>query len=340
MRLLRLAYPGGSLRSMSNPPFHSEPDIMSSSFYAFDLSMADNGGVHSNSGINNKAAYLMTDGTGGGTFNGRTVSALGIDKVAKIYYEVQTNLLTSGSDYGDLYNALYQACFNVIGSVGITVADCQEVRDATDAVEMNLEPPFVGFDADAPLCPAGQNPDAIVFSDDMEGGPSNWSFAATSGLSHWRYDSPYGAFAHSGSHFLYGDDFPAYASASYAAMKSSFIVPAFAYLYFSHAYGFEDGFDVFGDPQYYDGGVVEYSVNNGANWASAAGLFVDNGYDGTISSSFGNPLGGQQAFVADSHGYMSPADSICLLWRGKVYASAGGWGSISAGMTGAGGSTM
>ena len=45
----------------------------------------DNGGVHINSGVSNKAAYLMTDG---GTFNGKTVAGLGITKAAKIYYEV------------------------------------------------------------------------------------------------------------------------------------------------------------------------------------------------------------------------------------------------------------
>ena len=72
----------------------------------------DSGGVHTNSGINNKAAYLMVDG---GSFNGKTVTAIGADKTLAIYYEVQTNLLTSGADYADLYNALYQGCLNLVG---------------------------------------------------------------------------------------------------------------------------------------------------------------------------------------------------------------------------------
>jgi bacillolysin len=76
----------------------------------------------------------MTDG---GTFNGKTVIGLGIPKVAKIYYEVQTKLLTSGSSYNDLYNALNQGCSNLVGTAGITADDCQQVRNATDAVEMN-----------------------------------------------------------------------------------------------------------------------------------------------------------------------------------------------------------
>jgi bacillolysin len=101
---------GGPFRSMKNPPLYSNPDKMTSSYYYVgDL---DNGGVHTNSGVNNKAAYLMTDGA---TFNGRTVTGLGITKVAKIYYEAQTHLLTSGSNYYDLYQSLYQACLNLVG---------------------------------------------------------------------------------------------------------------------------------------------------------------------------------------------------------------------------------
>lgn len=121
----------GAIRDMENPPAFSDPDKMSSSLYSHGPD--DNGGVHTNSGVNNKAVYLMTDG---GTFNGITVTAVGLAKVAKIYYEAQTNLLTSASNYADLGNGLYQACLNLIGQAGITSGNCQEVRDATVAVEM------------------------------------------------------------------------------------------------------------------------------------------------------------------------------------------------------------
>src|SRR3712207_8613075 len=63
-------------------------------------------------------------------------SALGIDKTARIYYEVQTNLLTSGSDYLDLYEALQQACKNLIGTSGITAANCVEVRSEEHTSEL------------------------------------------------------------------------------------------------------------------------------------------------------------------------------------------------------------
>ena len=86
----------GAIGGMSNPPAFSDPDRMTSPFYW--LADSDNGGVHTNNGVNNKAASLMVDG---GTFNGQTITGLGVTKVAQIYYEVQTHLLTSASDYAD-----------------------------------------------------------------------------------------------------------------------------------------------------------------------------------------------------------------------------------------------
>ncbi len=122
----------GAIRNMANPPAYNDPDKVTSALYY--KGTADSAGVHTNSGVNNKAAYLMTDG---GTFNNKTVRGLGIPKVAKIYYEVQTKLLTSGSSYNDLYNALNQGCSNLVGTAEIIADDCQQVRNATDAVEMN-----------------------------------------------------------------------------------------------------------------------------------------------------------------------------------------------------------
>ena len=130
--------PGGAIRDMRNPPAMSDPDRMTSSNFVADVDQDDEGGVHTNSGVGNKAAYLIADGD---TFNGRTVTGIGIGKAARVYHDAEVGLLTSGSDYADLYEALQQACTNSIdGSEGITVADCEEVKDAVDATEMNLQP--------------------------------------------------------------------------------------------------------------------------------------------------------------------------------------------------------
>jgi Zn-dependent metalloprotease len=122
----------GPIRSMKNPPAYGDPDRMGSPNYY--TGSGDNGGVHINSGVNNKAAYLIV---AGGTFNGKGITGIGLDKTAAVYYEVQTHLLTSGSNFNDLYYALDQGCRNLIGGVeGITQTDCNQVVLAADAVEM------------------------------------------------------------------------------------------------------------------------------------------------------------------------------------------------------------
>ena len=255
--------PGGALRSMSNPPAapYNDPDKMTSTLYIKDAS--DSGGVHTNSGINNKAAYLMVDG---GSFNGKTVTAIGADKTLAIYYEVQTNLLTSGADYADLYNALYQGCLNLVGgAAGIVSGNCQQVRTATDAVEMSLQP-VANFNTDAAMCSAGLTPNDTLY-DNLESGTSNWTMV-NGGTPRWQYGSPYGTYAHSGTNFLFADDYPAAIDDVYVKLKP-ITIPANGYLHFAQAYDFEKYSN---DPKYYDGGVLEYSINGGANWVDAGSL--------------------------------------------------------------------
>ena len=315
----------GAFRSMSNPPAFSDPDKMSSVFY--HQSDDDNGGVHHNSAVNNKAVYLMVDG---GTFNGKTVTALGWDKTAAIYYEAQTNLLLSGSDYSDLYYALQQACANLIGQKGITSANCLEVKDALDAVEMNSQP-SAGFNTDAPLCSNSSHVPSITFSDDIEAGSGKWTFTSTPNALHWQIDSAsFGPYTQSGLHSLYGDDLPADPTDA-SARLAPFTVPSNAYMHFAQAYGFEY-FDFFSE--YYDGGVLEYSTNSGSTWVDAGSLIEVNGYDGTIYTGFGNPLGGRSGFVGSSHGYISTrlnlaslaGQTVTFRWRMGLDEDVSAWG--------------
>lgn len=300
-------------RDMQDPPQMGDPDRMSSSLYWTDA--GDNGGVHTNSGIANKAAYLMVDGSGdepGGTFNGYQVTGLGMDKTAKIFYEVQTNLLTSGSDYGDLYFALYQACLNLVGTSGITSQDCQEVRDATDAVEMNHTPPGGYYPAEAPLC----GDSAVVqdlFYDGLESGGGKWVSGSLVGYDRWVPVAE--GFAHSGSYSLYSENQDV-VSDSYIAVSDPISLPAGAevYLRFDHAYGLETG---------YDGGVIEYSTDGGASWLDAGGMVTHNGYRGEMAEGYGNPLAGRSSFTGVSSGYISTrldlsavgGQNLRLRWR-------------------------
>ena len=294
-----LASTVGVIRNMANPPAMGDPDKMSSPYYY--NSSGDNGGVHFNSGINNKAAYLMTDGD---TFNGYTVNGLGIGKVADIYYEAQTNLLTSGSDYADLHTVLNQACQNLIGIDGITSGDCLDVEAAIDAVEMDTDPQ--NYHPDAPICIGGDPPDDLFF-DDLENGTSQWNFVNVSGSSTaaWILDFGYAA---SGEYMLWGRD--SFASTDGTAeMNVDVPLPASEkpYLHFKHSFAFEASFDfeTF-ELAYWDGGFVEYSTDAGANW-SDAGPLIDSGqaYNATLYDNPANPNATHAAFGDESHGYVS-----------------------------------
>ena len=285
--------------------------------------------MHFNSGINNKAAYLLTDGD---TFNGYTVNGLGIAKVADIYYEAQTNLLTSGSDYADLHAALNQACQNLVGTAGITSNDCLEVQAAVNAVEMGTDP--LNFHPEADVCVGGEPPNDLFF-DDLESGSSQWNFVNLAGddpTPAWLRDFGYAA---SGDFMLWGrDSLPG--TDGIAEMNVDVPLPAGtrSYLHFRHSFGFEvsvdlDTFELI----YWDGGFLEYSTDGGNTW-SDAGPLIDSGqlYNATIANDPVNPHANRAAFGAESHGYVSSrvdlsgltGQSIRFRWHTSTDAAVGG----------------
>jgi hypothetical protein len=122
---------------MADPPQLGQPDRTGSELYEFAPDYDDNGGVHTNSGVPNKAAYLIADGTAGepgGAFNGRAFPGIGTDKTGLLYWSV-LQMLTPGADFADLAAALQQSCANLAGAGtgGLTVSDCQSVAAATAA---------------------------------------------------------------------------------------------------------------------------------------------------------------------------------------------------------------
>ena len=316
--------PIGAIRSLKNPPLYGDPDKISSPYYYNNE--ADSGGVHTNSGVNNKAVYLMTDGTSGetgGSFNGQTITGLGVDKVARIYYELETHLLTSGSDYQDMYDYLQQACKNLVGTYGVSQNDCQQVKKVVDATEMNLTPS--GSPAEAPICAPRQLPSNLFFDNVENPGSGYWTSSAITGPNAWTYyDSGY---ATSGQHSMWG--FNAAKSDSNIRMNSSVVLPANAFLHFRHAEGLEAN-----TVTNYDGGVAEYSLNSGTNWNDLQPLFSNNGYNGAITDSVDNPLKGRAAFVGISKGYYSSRADLSSLsgqpvqFRFRLGTDPGNGGSV------------
>lgn len=314
---------GGAIRSMSDPPAYGSPDRMTSSLYTADTDQLDRGGVHTNSGVGNKTAALITDG---GTFNGQTITGLGIDKTAAVYYQTLTTLLTSASDYEDLGAALPQACANLVtaGAAGLTAADCQQVSAAVAATELASQPTTFGATApEAPVCDAGTTA-VDLFSDDLENTASgNWARAHTGGVYDWVWPGSDGwgaPYATSGTVNFWGADTgdpnqdgasgtPGEHGDATIAMTQNVLVPPGApvYLRFRHAWAFDT--DAQGN---WDGGIVEYSTDNGP-WQKVGVTSLSNGYNGLLVNQGTNPLRGQYAFVGNSHGYRSSRADLSAL---------------------------
>jgi len=124
----------GPVRNLQDPSSISDvlgehPD----SFYhsGFYCGAGDLGGVHHNSTVVSHAAYLMAEG---GTLNTCTISAIGRDKMSRIYYRALTNYFTTNIDFNGAYNALITACSDLYGSDSST---CVNARKALWATELN-----------------------------------------------------------------------------------------------------------------------------------------------------------------------------------------------------------
>jgi len=144
----------GSFLCMKNPPEYDcdnyyypeiceqpHPDYYKRPGYWYDGSNQYHY-VHHNNGVGNKLCYLLTDGD---MFRGYITSGMGIEKTSDLFYECQTNLLTSGADYYDLGNVLMQAAINI----GLTWIERENVKEACRAVGIAASGDIIYIDRDA-----------------------------------------------------------------------------------------------------------------------------------------------------------------------------------------------
>jgi Zn-dependent metalloprotease len=342
--------PIGAIRDMQDPGLFGDPDATDSANWDANVITEDNafdsGGVHGNSGVGNKFAYLLTDGD---TFNGVTVTGVGITAAAKVIYKA-SQTMTSATDYRGFAAALRTACTSLVTAVDPdVVADtCVSVNAAIAAVKMDAVPAAVPTATPA-VCPAG-TVSATRWADSMTNPSSGlWTANQPVALSGvlwplWYYsdrDTIYGpkTSPHYGteklptSANLWGDDpgvIP-FATDSTIAMRTGFTVPAgTSYLRFTHAFGFETNSLALGLPlENFDGGVVEYSADGGP-WTDAGSLMTGTGNNGygfntglsrggtRIASDHGNPLAGRSAFTWQSQGYVTSRATLSSLAGKKV----------------------
>ena len=324
---------GGAIRDMWNPTCHGDPGKVSDAEYK--CSSDDNGGVHGNSGVPNHGYALLVDG---GTFNGQTVTGLGIDKAANIYFYAQ-NYMGPTSDFVDHADSLEQACADLTGlpikklsvtsgatpgnAAPITAADCAQVTAMTNAIELRLDPtakckwtPLLKKDAPA-LCGEGST-SSVVFSENFDSGLGAWSkgevLDKTGSLTlPWRSSAVYPGRENVGR-VAYGPDpdegdcatkAPDNLSSSDSITSPSVLVPAgkAMRLSFDHYVATESKFD---------GGNVKLSINGGAFAVIPTAAYVFNAPNITLDPAVlagqpnnTSPLAGQPGFSGTNPGRAS-----------------------------------
>ncbi|HDR7518220.1 M4 family metallopeptidase [Bacillus mobilis] len=126
---------GSALRNMKNPSavkfFNGLPYPDDYSKYS-DLNGEDNEGVHFNSSIINKVAYLIAQG---GTHNGVIVNGIGEDKMFDIFYYANTDELNMTSNFTELRLACLKVATNKYGANSIEVEAVQKAFDAAKIKE-------------------------------------------------------------------------------------------------------------------------------------------------------------------------------------------------------------
>jgi thermolysin len=120
---------GDALRSMSNPGLYGDPDNYSIRYTGTD----DSGGVHTNSGIQNQAFYLLAEG-GTNRTSGRTVTGITRAKAERIFYRALTVKLTPSANFKAVRTATLSAAADLYGS---TSAEYNATAAAWTAVGVN-----------------------------------------------------------------------------------------------------------------------------------------------------------------------------------------------------------
>jgi Zn-dependent metalloprotease len=319
---------GGAIRDMWTPTCLGDPGKVTDAEYFCDTS--DAGGVHSNSGIPNHGFALLVDG---GTYNGRTITALGLVKASHLYWRAQTVYQVPTTDFADHADALEQSCQDLIGesllglSTGgpatpsgesISAADCVEVTDMIAAVEFREDPtekcnftPLLDPNT-PPVCAGTKNPPTF-FKEDFNQGLRGWTVTNEGRFAGWP-----------GTNWVADSSLPGGRSGTAAFAKDldgqctgaagdvsgvmrlespSIKLPSGAVhsyrLGFTHYVASELGFD---------GGNVKLSVNGGAYAVVPSTAFFFNPYNATLVTAAGgntNPLAGQPAFTGTDGGQVT-----------------------------------
>ncbi len=319
---------GGAIRDMWTPTCYGDPGKVSDTQYW--CSTSDGGGVHTNSGIPNHAFALLVDG---GTYNGQTITAIGLTKAAHIYWRAQNMYQMRMTDFSGHADALEQSCADfstgpmplyelsvsnpagVVSGETVSAADCAEVGKAIAAVELRGAPTQCNFatvlDPNAPaLCTAPESPISVLTTD-WESGLAGWVVGTYDVTNPATFDTPDWAVVgalpggRSGQGAFVKDD-PTlgncgsddesgvlYLESPVITIPGGVTTPLLA---FDHWVALETE---------WDGGNVKIKVNGGAWTLVPAGAFTFNAYNATLNTGGAgntNPMANQPVFTGFNEG--------------------------------------
>lgn len=325
---------GGAIRDMWNPNCLSDPGKVSDAEYF--CGTGDGGGVHTNSGVPNHGFALLVDG---GTFNGQTVTGLGLTKAAHIYWRAQSVYQTETTDFNDHADALEASCADLLGatlknlSTGesdpgdyagtISGADCAEVTDMIAAVELRTDPTsqcnFVPLldQNPPPVCANEANP-SVIFKETFERGAlaGGWRLTNAGVFSGWPGTNwvkdtslPGGR---SGS-AAYAQDLDGQCDGGAGDVSGSMSLesrPIFLAAWFnSRANSPRLTFEHYvATETAYDGGNVKIRINRGPWMIIPSSAYIFNAYNmalATADEGNTNPLEGQEAFSGSDGGQVT-----------------------------------
>ena len=161
----------GAIRSMQNPNQFSDPDTYLGDFWY--TGTGDNGGVHINSGVQNKWFYILTEGESGTNDFGFNydVTAIGMQDAAEIAYRNLTVYLTQGSDYPAAREGAVQSAIDLFGAGSQQHISTMDAWDAVGVYQPVIDLDFQPVPADGSLIYHDDNSGSISLAGDSEAIP-------------------------------------------------------------------------------------------------------------------------------------------------------------------------
>ncbi len=229
------------------------------------------------------------------------------------YYYSYASIPVTGGQFSNTYpdpsfylttSGAFSSPSTAAGTFSLTIPSGSQCAGSASGTWVAYGPP-------PSLCPAGSAARNLFF-DGFENTYSGWwTNPVIRGVNHWNGcagspDIYCTVSPKSGTYHLRGRDVPSVGDSA-AAMSPAArpTLPAGAKMQFDHSFSFEYGYvgnNV--SPAYFDGAVLEYSINGGSTWLDAGALIATGPrYRAKIYGGFGNPLAGRYGFVGGSSGY-------------------------------------